>query len=270
MSDLPPNFRPDAFAGLADDYVRYRAPYPREVLEAFLDEARLRPGARLLDLACGPGRVALPIADRFAEVWAVDLDPDMVEVGRREAARLGIGNVRWFVGRAEDFEAPAGAFDLITVGEAFHRLDRPCVAALAYRWLTPGGAFVTLGMGVEEETAAPWRRIAMAVVRDFVGEPARRLGAPNATQAVELADQEQAIRDAGFVEVTTRSFAVPHDWTLKTLLGNARSVSTLSRRALGDRHAAFEAALTEALFAFDPSGRYREEIDWGYTIARRP
>jgi 2-polyprenyl-3-methyl-5-hydroxy-6-metoxy-1,4-benzoquinol methylase len=83
MSDLPPNLRPDAFAGLADDYVRYRLPYPRELLEGFLDEARVREGARLLDLACGPGRLALPIADRFAEVWAVDLEPDMIEAGRR-------------------------------------------------------------------------------------------------------------------------------------------------------------------------------------------
>lgn len=270
MSDLPPNFHPDAFAGLADDYVRYRLPYPRQVLDGFLDQARVGPGARLLDLACGPGRLALPIADRFAEVWAVDLEPDMVEAGRREAARLGIGNVHWSVGRAEDFVAPPGRLDLITIGEAFHRLDRPRVTAMAYEWLKPGGGFVTLGPWIAEETAPPWRRILAGVVHDFIGEPARRLGAPNATPDREFADQVQAIRDAGFVDVTSRSFAVAHEWTLETLLGNARSISTLSRRALGDRHSAFEGALAKALLAFDPSGRYREEIDWGYTFARRP
>lgn len=269
MSDLPPNLRPDAFAGLADDYVRYRPPYPREVLDGFLGEARVPPGARLLDLACGPGRVALAISSRFAEVWALDLEPEMIEAGRREATRLGIANIQWRVGRAEDFEAPAGAFDLITVGEAFHRLDRPRVAAMAHAWLKPGGGFVTLGYGIAAETAAPWRPIVAAIVRDFIGEPARRFGAPNATPAVEQADQTQAIRDAGFADVTNHSFVIPYEWTLKTLLGNARSNSTLSRRALGDRHAAFEAALTQALLAFDPSGRYREEIDCGYTFARR-
>lgn len=269
MFDLPPNLRPDAFAGLADDYVRYRPPYPREVLDGFLSEAGVPADARLLDLACGPGRVALAIASRFAEIWALDLEPEMVEAGRREAARLGITNVQWRVGRAEDFEAPAGAFDLITVGEAFHRLDRPRVAAMAYTWLKPGGAFVTFGYGIQTDAAAPWRRIVAAIVRDFIGEPARRFGAPNATPTVEQADQTQAIGDAGFGGVTNRSFIVPHEWTLETLLGNARSNSTLSRRALGDRHAAFEAALTKALLAFDPSGRYREEIDCGYTFARR-
>jgi SAM-dependent methyltransferase len=270
MSDLPSNLRSDAFAGLAGDYVRYRDPYPHEVLKAFLDEARLRPGARLLDLACGPGRVALPIADRFAEVSAVDLEPGMIEAGRREAERLGIGNVQWAVGRAEDFDAPPGWFDLVTIGEAFHRLDRPRIAAKAYDWLKSGGGFVTLGIGIAEETAPAWRRAVADVVRDFVGEPARRFGAPNATPDREFADETQAIRDAGFLDLTNRSFAVLHDWTLETLLGYARSNSTLSPRALGGRHAAFEAALTKALLAADPSGRYREEINWGYTFARRP
>ena len=270
MSRLPPNFRPDAYAGLADDYARYRLPYPRQVLEGFLKDACLPPGARLLDLACGPGRVALPIADRFAEVWAVDLEPDMIEVGRREAKRLGLRHVHWAVDRAEDFDAAPGGVDLITIGEAFHRLDRRRVATMAFGWLKPGGGLVTLGPRVEEASAPPWRRVLAGVVRDFVGEPARRFGASNAAPDREAADETLAIRDAGFVDLTDRAFAVRHDWTLETLLGYTRSISTLSPRALGERHAAFQAALSSALLAFDPSGRYSEQINWGYTFARRP
>jgi ubiquinone/menaquinone biosynthesis C-methylase UbiE len=270
MSEPPPNLRPDAFAGLADDYLRYRPPYPPEMLDALLDDADLRLGGRLLDLACGPGRVALAIADRFSVVWAVDRERDMVEAGRREAARLGIGGIRWHVGPAEAFEAPAAAFDLITIGEAFHRLDRPRIAALAYRWLRPGGALVTLGYGLAQQTAAPWRRVVDGIIRDFVGDPARRLGAPNTNPADELADQEQAMRDAGFVELARHAFDVPHEWTVETLLGAARSNSTLSRRALGERHAAFEAAVTKALHGSDAGGSYREIMSCGYTVARRP
>lgn len=270
MAELPPNLRADAFAGLADDYVRYRVPYPAALLDGFLAEAMLPANPKLLDLACGPGRVALPIAHRFAEVWAIDQEPDMVEAGRLQAARLGITNVRWLTGRAEDLSAPAGSFDLITIGEAFQRLDRPRVARLAFGWLKPGGALVTLGLGSLDEEAPPWRQLMAGVIRDFVGEPARRLGAPNSTPAEELADQETAIRQAGFADVISRSLRVSHAWTLETLLGNARSMSTLSRRALGARHAEFEAALTQALTGQDTSGRYTETIDCGYTIARRP
>jgi ubiquinone/menaquinone biosynthesis C-methylase UbiE len=269
VSDLPPNLRPDAFAGTADDYLRYRVPYPAAMLESLIGEARLPPRAKLLDLACGPGRVSLPIAGHFAEVWAVDREPEMVAAGQREAARLNVNNVRWRVGRAEDFEAAAASYDLVTIGEAFHRLDRPRVARLAFAWLKPGGAFVTLGFG-PGDVASPWQSVVAATVREFIGEPARRLGAPNTTPAGELADQEREIGDAGFADVTTRVFAVSHAWTLATLLGHARSTSILSRAALGRRHADFEAALTKALLAFDPSGRYREEMSCGYTFARRP
>ena len=193
----------------------------------------------------------------------------MIEAGRREAARLGVSNVHWYVGRAEALEATTSAFDLVTIGEAFHRLDRQRVAQLAFDWLKPGGGLVTLGFGIQED-AAPWRRIVAGVVREFVGEPARRLGAPNSSPAIELADQEQEIRNAGFTDLVTRSFAVACENTLESLLGNARSTSILSRAALGLRHREFEATLTEALLAFDPSGHYREEMQCGYTFARRP
>lgn len=269
MADLPPNMRPAAFAGAADDYVRYRVPYPSAMLESFLAKARLPPNAKLLDLACGPGRVSLPIAGRFAHVWAVDQEPEMIAAGQREAARLSITNVHWRVGRAEDFEAAGSSYDLVTIGEAFHRLDRPRVARLTFACLKPGAALVTLGFG-PGEPASPWASVVAATVRAFIGEPARRLGAPNATPAEELADQERDISDAGFADVTTHEFSVSHEWTLETLLGHARSTSTLSRAALGSRHAKFEAALTEALLAVDSSGRYSEKIGCSYTFARRP
>jgi SAM-dependent methyltransferase len=238
------------------------------MVAAILDEAGIPAvGARAIDLACGPGRVALAIAPRFAEIRAVDLEPEMVEAGRREADRLGVSNIRWSIGRAEDFEAPAGAFHLVTAGEAFHRLDRPRIAALAYRWLAPGGAFVTLGSENFLMGEAPWRRVLAEVVRTFIAEPARRLGAPNAPIAEEIADEEATLRAAGFAPVVTREFGAAHEWRLPELLGNLRSTSVLSRAALGDRHQAFEAALGDALLAHDPSGRYAETARFGYTLA---
>ncbi len=265
------NFRAGAFVGLAEDYVRYRLPYPEPMVAQILAAAHVpSAGGRAIDLACGTGRVALAIAHAFGEVRAVDLEPEMVEAGRREALRLGIGNIQWSVGRVEDFVAPVGGFDLVTVGEAFHRLDRPRAAALAFGWLAPGGAFVTLGAESFLDGEAPWRRILAGVVRDFVGEPARRLGAPNAPLDQEIADQESAIRAAGFTAVSTHGFGAAHEWRLPELLGNLRSTSVLSRAALGARHPSFEAALSAALLTFDPSGRYVETVEFGYTVARTP
>jgi ubiquinone/menaquinone biosynthesis C-methylase UbiE len=141
----PPNLLSDAFAGAAVAYARYRPPYSKTVLSDLLARAVAPPHGGLLDLACGPGRVALDLAASFETVWAIDLEPEMIEVGKQEAARRGVGNITWFVGRAENLAAPPGAFDLITIREAFHRLDQTLVAQKALGWLKPGGRLATLG-----------------------------------------------------------------------------------------------------------------------------
>ena len=270
--EVPPNFRPDAFAGVAEDYLRYRVPYPAALLDDMLARAALpAEGARLIDLACGPGRLTFAIAGRFAEVLAVDTEPEMIEAAKREAARLGVQNIQWSVGRAEDFEAPAAAFDLVTAASAFHRFDQPRVSERSFGWLRPGGALVTMGdTPFDGDGSAPWRRIVVDMTERYIGKPVQRLhGSPHPTHAEGLADQEAVLRAAGF-QVASYHFETPHTWTLETLLGNLRSTSFLSRRALGDRHAAFEADLAAALRSYDPAERYAETLGSGYTLARKP
>jgi 2-polyprenyl-3-methyl-5-hydroxy-6-metoxy-1,4-benzoquinol methylase len=271
-ADLPVNFRPDAFAGTVDDYVRYRPPYDARVVREILSRAALpAEGARLIDLACGPGRLTFDVAEHFAEGLAIDLEPKMIAAARLEAERRGVRHIHWSLGRAEDLEAPAGAFDLVTAASAFHRFDQPRVAALAYRWLKPGGALVTVGEVPAGGEPAKWRQAITDLVHAYVGEPVQRLqGAPKPTPGEGLAHEEQVLRHAGFTPVESRSFEAPYTWTLESLLGYLRSTSFASRAALGERHVAFEADLTALLLAFEGSGRYPEIIANGYTIARKP
>jgi ubiquinone/menaquinone biosynthesis C-methylase UbiE len=119
---VKPDFPEDAFAGTAAYYAKYRVPYPRVLTGDLLKRAGVTGKGRLLDLACGPGRIALSIAFSFRDVWAIDLEPEMINVGREEARKRGIGDIRWMVGRAEEMKAETGSFELITIGEAFHRL----------------------------------------------------------------------------------------------------------------------------------------------------
>ena len=142
---LAPTYPPGLFSGTAQFYARYRVPYPEGLLEDLCTRTRVSGEGRLLDLACGPGRLALPMAGRFAEVLAVDQEPEMIEVGQQEAQRAGIRNVRWEVCRAEDLELAGASIELITIGEAFHRLQQTAIAALALRWLRPGCSVATLG-----------------------------------------------------------------------------------------------------------------------------
>ena len=69
----------------------------------------------------------------------------MIAAARLEAERRGVRQIHWRVGRAEELEAPAGAFNLVIAASAFHCFEKTNVAAMAYRRLKPGGALVTGG-----------------------------------------------------------------------------------------------------------------------------
>jgi SAM-dependent methyltransferase len=265
------NLLPGAFAGTAAAYARHRPPYPAQLLRDLLARSACPPGGALLDLACGPGRLALDLAASFATVWAVDLEPEMIEVGRREAMRRGVGNVSWFVGRAEDLAATQGGFDLITIGEAFHRLDQVMIARHGLGWLKPGGCLATLGCESILDGQETWQQAVAEVARRWMarafpgGWAVAREGA-----AIGPGGHADVLREAGFIDVTDRSFHEPRDWTFDEIVGYLQSTSVCSRKALGGDFAAFEAELRAALLDPAPSQAFHETMTWGYTLGRKP
>jgi len=86
------------FAGTERQYLRYRPSHPC----AFLDQiAALRPAGTVLDLGCGPGSVALALAERGRDVIGVDANPAMVDAAREAAAQhMMRGKVQWRPGDA--------------------------------------------------------------------------------------------------------------------------------------------------------------------------
>ncbi len=267
-----PDSSTDLYLGAAEDYARYRQPYPERMLADLRRRAGVTGKGRLLDLACGPGRVALPLARYFSEVWAVDQEPEMIEVGRARAERQGLTNIRWMVGRAEDIEASPGSFELISIGEAFHRLDQPTIAERALDWLAPGGCLATLGCFSLLRGQEPSHDVLRAVVRRYEEQrwgalfPSERPSSPP-----RGADHDrQELTAAGLRHVGTFEFPHPHLWTLESILGNFRSTARLSRRVLGDRAERFDADVRRALLGFDSSGHYPETLRFGYSLFRTP
>ncbi|MGH6993854.1 MAG: class I SAM-dependent methyltransferase [Caulobacteraceae bacterium] len=258
--ETAPNLRPDAFAGTAKAYLRFRPPYSARLLEALLARVDLPRGAILLDLACGPGRIALALAHRFDRVWAVDLEPEMIAVGRTEGERLGISNVAWIIGAAEQADIPSASVDLITIGEAFHRLDQASVLANALRWLKPGGWIAALWTDGPLSGGAGWKGEVARIAKRFfpVGWVESRPGA---------ASPIEAFRRVGFVDVQDRAFSEPWAWSLEAIVGYLRSTSVCSDLALGGDSARLEAELRCALGG---DGPFHDELRCGYTAARKP
>ena len=79
--------------------------------EALIEHARLEPGMRVLDLACGTGDPAIEIARRVGpngHVTASDLSPRMLEECRKNAAAAGITNMDFVAADAEKFTVRSG------------------------------------------------------------------------------------------------------------------------------------------------------------------
>ena len=81
-----PEFRTDLYRGTAHFYDAFRVGYPRALFVDLLARAGTTGADRLLDVACGTGQITFELASSFAEVWAVDQEPEAIEVAREEGA----------------------------------------------------------------------------------------------------------------------------------------------------------------------------------------
>jgi ubiquinone/menaquinone biosynthesis C-methylase UbiE len=263
-------FRTDLYQGTAAFYDRYRPPYPDALIADLVERAHMHGDTRLLDLACGTGQVSLPLAAHCAEVLAVDQEPETVAFARDKATRAGVDNVEWVTGRAEDI-APGARFDLVTIGTAFHRLERRRVAARVMQWLPAGGQFALLWSGNPFDGPAPWQR----ELFDFYSRWIEIAGAHDRLPArlreeLDHHPHVEILRVAGFEIVGRYEFVEPCDWDLESIAGYVYSTSLLPVSVLGDRRAELEADLADRLLAIEPSGRFRDEASYAYDLARRP
>jgi ubiquinone/menaquinone biosynthesis C-methylase UbiE len=114
--------------------------------------AAIAPGQRILDVGCGPGRLA--IAARVAagpagEVYGIDPAPEMIEVARRNAARAR-ATIHLDVGAIEALPYPADHFDVVLSSLMLHHLPdgvKRQGLAEVHRVLRPGGHLLAVDFG---------------------------------------------------------------------------------------------------------------------------
>ncbi len=264
-------FATDLYRGSAGYYDRYRLPYPEVMIEDLARTARVSGRGRLLDLACGTGQLTFPLLQRFADVWAVDQEPDMVEMVQVKAAAAGARNVRPVVASAETLDAGPGYFELAVVGNAFHRLDRDVAARRIHGWLQPGGHLAVCWSSTPWIGEARWQLALDATLDEWKAA----LGAGHRIPAGwELARQRRpdsrVLSDAGFQLAGSRQFAIEHRWTVPELAGFIRSTSFLPAAVLGDQADAFDANLAARLGPHGDAGIFTETVSFFYELAQKP
>jgi SAM-dependent methyltransferase len=121
----------------------------REIVQTYL---RPRPGARILDIGCGPG----PVLDYMPEVdyVGIDLSLDYINAARRRHGGRG----RFLACSAEDLGRHMdGGFDLVLASGLLHHLDDDQSVGLfatARSLLAPDGRLVTVDSSREPGQSA--------------------------------------------------------------------------------------------------------------------
>ena len=107
--------------------------------EEFIKKLNLKPGMKVLDVACGTGNLALPAARAGAIVTGVDIAPNLLEQARENANREGL-NIQFDEGDVEALPYGDASFDAVVTMFGAMFAPRPeLVAAELTRVCRPGG-----------------------------------------------------------------------------------------------------------------------------------
>lgn len=225
FSDIHTNReRAESFGGLAEQYDRTRPGYP----DALLDDLVALGPVDALDIGCGTGKAAVPLAARGVHVLGVEIDDRMAEVARGHGIPVEVS-------RFEEWDPAGRAFDLVLSGQAWHWVDARRGAPLLARIVRPEG-HVALFWNLGSHDDETQRRLDEVYARVAPQQP------PSVLRGARPPHERDhdALLDAGFRHLEQRAYPWSQDYTRD---------EWLAMLATHSDHATMEPEARERLFA---------------------
>ena len=173
--------------------------------EEFVGRLAIASGTRALDVACGTGNVAIPLARAGAVVTGVDIAPNLLVQARERAAAENL-TIQFDEGDAEQLPYADGSFDAVVSMFGAMFAPRPeVVAAELARVLRPGGRLAMANWNAESFSGEMFR------------VHARHVAPPPGIAPPELWGDEVKIRErlgSHFREIETK--LIPIDFEMQT------------------------------------------------------
>jgi ubiquinone/menaquinone biosynthesis C-methylase UbiE len=142
------------FGKQANVYARMQQTTDQRSLDALVTVAGANAGARVLDVACGPGFLTMIFAARCRTAVGLDATEPFLAMARAEAARRGLPNIEFRSGNAEQLPFGDGGFEVVVCRAAFHHFAWPArVLAEMVRVATPAGRLLVADMLSSEDPA---------------------------------------------------------------------------------------------------------------------
>jgi ubiquinone/menaquinone biosynthesis C-methylase UbiE len=258
-------YEPHRFRSAVPFYERYRLSYPQKLIGRVIALAGLAPGDAVLDLGSGPGLLAVPFAKAGLDVTAADPEPAMLEAAAAAAETAGVALSLW-EGGSYDLTPEMGPYRLVTIGRAFHWMDRAATLAMLDRVVAPGGGVAFFHDAHPDVAENRWFKTLREVTdrhsKDGNHVAERKSGGHRRYEPYLFAS---AFTVLDGLSVTTR-----REIALDEIIGRAYSLSTCAPDRLGERRADFEADMRDALAPLAVEGKFIEIAEMVALLARRP
>jgi SAM-dependent methyltransferase len=244
--------------------LRAADPQLRAMLDAYLGDAALPRGARVLEVGCGTGAVTRRIASWPGVAAAVGVDPSPVFVARARELARGVPNLTFDTAEGRSLPFAPASFDAVVFHTTLCHVPEPeALLGEAARVLRPGGcvaifegdyATATLATRAGDDLQA----CADAFRESFVHDPwlARRLPALVREAGLRI----QSVRSHGYVESLEPGFM------LASWVDMGADALVASGRAGPDAAARLKAEARRRVAA----GEYFGHIAYLSVVARRP
>ena len=221
---------------LAETY-ELRPPYPDETYKILLSLLGESPG-RILDVGCGPGKIARRLVNHVDSVDAVDFSEEMIRVGK-SLVNGDHPNLRWMVGPVEEVQMYP-PYSMVTAGASIHWMEWDVVFPRFKEVLTTDGSLVIIDGDCP--VGSPWHDAELSLIRKY-----------STNRHHESIDLIQELVNRGHLHLigdkktTPVSFSQP----LTDYVQSFHSRESMSKEHMGEENVrAFDAELSDILSDF--------------------
>jgi SAM-dependent methyltransferase len=259
------SFEAHRFQSASRFYLAGRPAYSPRLIDRVAQLIDLRPDHRVMDLGCGPGQLALAFAPRAREVVALDPEPEMLRQGEDSARRVGLP-ITFIEGSSYDLSARFGAFHLVTIGRAFHWMDRHDTLHKLDELIDPLGGIALFSDQHPDVPDNGWHATFQTIIEQFSSYDQFR----TYRRSSEWEPHESILLASAFAQLERISVIERRNVSLDGLIQRAFSLSSTSPSRLGvDRAEDLARLLRQELSSFEVDGRLTEVIATEALIARR-
>ena len=258
---MTPSEEPRPFTGTVAFYQRYRLAYPDRLIARVAGLLGLTPGAAVLDLGCGTGMLAIPLARLGMTVTAMDPDPDMLDATGSAARDAGVA-ITLLRGGSQDLTPGMGPFRLVVMGRSFHWMDRAATLTLLDKIVTRDGGVALFHDAHPPAPENGWFKILCDAQKAYRREAK--------TEKAGHRRYESYLFASAFSQLDGLSVTVRQALALEDIVGRAFSISACAPHRLGSRAQDFATRLAAALREVSPDGKFTEVAELVAVLARRP